>query len=187
MTHQSVGYIRVSSIDQNPDRQLCGIELDKVFMETISGSLQKRPVLESCIDYVREGDSLFVDSIDRLARNLADLQTTIKKIIDKGVILNFVKENLVFRTLNDPMANLTLHIMGAFAEFERSMIRSRQKEGIEMAKKAGKHMGRKPKITSTHKQKILDLKNNAVSIPSIAAQFGISRASVYAVLQAHRE
>ncbi len=93
MTSQNVGYIRVSSTDQNPDRQLNGMTLDRKFIDMISGSKLKRPHLDACIEYVRTGDILFIDSIDRLARNLRDLQEIVKIIVAKGVTVKFVKEN----------------------------------------------------------------------------------------------
>jgi DNA invertase Pin-like site-specific DNA recombinase len=133
MKHHVVGYIRVSSEGQNTDRQLDGKELDKEFIEVMSGkSANNREKLREAMDYVREGDTFAVHSIDRLARNLRDLQEIIHELLKKGVSVCFVKEKLFFTANADPMATLMLQMMGAFAEFERSMILSRQKEGIEI-------------------------------------------------------
>jgi len=128
MAHQVVGYIRVSSQGQNTARQLAGIKLDKEFVDTMSGSTKDRKSLIECMEYVREGDLLVVDSIDRLARNFLDLQEIVNSLIQKGVSVKFIKENLTFNSSKDPMANLTLQIMGSFAEFERTMIKARQRE-----------------------------------------------------------
>jgi len=183
MTHQVVGYVRVSSVSQNVARQLVDIKLDKEFVDTMTGSTKDRKNLIACMDYVREGDLLVIDSIDRLARNLRDLQEIINSLINKGVSVKFIKENLTFNSSKDPMANLTLQIMGAFAEFERTMIKARQREGIDAAKKAGKHLGRPavttPKLTAEAK----DLKCKGTSIRQIAFKLNVSRATIYKMLE----
>jgi len=183
MSHQNIGYIRVSSTDQNADRQLVDIPLNQTFIDQMTGSVKDRPKLNECINYIRQGDTLYVHSIDRLARNLLDLQGIIKTIIQKGVILKFVKENLVFTSLDDPMANLTLQIMGAFAEFERTMIRTRQREGIDAAKKAGKHLGRKSKVDNKFRKVVKEKIESCQSIRSIAKEMAVSRATIYKVIE----
>jgi DNA invertase Pin-like site-specific DNA recombinase len=183
MAHQNIGYIRVSSADQNADRQLVDLQLNKTFTDQITGSIKDRPKLNECIDYIRHGDTLYVHSIDRLARNLLDLQEIIQTIIQKGVILKFVKENLVFTSINDPMATLTLQIMGAFAEFERTMIRTRQREGINAAKKAGKHLGRPHKIDNKFRKIVKEKLENCQSIRSIAKDMSVSRATIYKAIE----
>lgn len=180
---QNIGYIRVSSIDQNPYRQLQGLELAKTFTDFVSGSSLIRPQLQSCIEYIREGDILYVDSIDRLARNLRDLKELIRTITAKGVEVRFVKEGLRFSNADDPIANLTLHIMGSFAEFERNMIRARQKEGIALAIKAGKKMGRPALLGEKHKKQAKELKAQGMSIRKIAFTMGVSRGSIYKLLE----
>lgn len=182
MSHQVVGYIRVSSQGQNTARQLVGIELDKKFTDIITGSTKERTNLQECIDYVREGDTLVVDSIDRLARNVIHLQEIVSQLIDKGVSVRFIKENLTFAKSNDPIALLTLQIMGSFAEFERNMIRTRQREGIEAAKKAGKHLGRPVVLNGKHAKKAKELKEQGMSIRKIAMTMGVSRGSIYKLL-----
>ena len=181
MSHQVVGYIRVSSTGQNIARQLVDIQLDKEFVDTITGSTMDRKNLIACMEYVREGDTLVVDSIDRLARNLLDLQEIINSLIKKGVSVKFIKENLTFNSSKDPMANLTLQIMGAFAEFERNMIRSRQREGIDAAKKAGKHLGRPRKIDNKFRKVVKEKLESCQSIRSIAKDMNVSRATIYKV------
>lgn len=182
MTHQIVGYIRVSSQGQNTTRQLAGIKLDKEFVDIMTGSTIARQNLIACMEYVRQGDMLVVDSIDRLARNLRNLQEIIDSLIKKGVSVKFIKENLTFNATKDPMATLTLQIMGAFAEFERTMIKSRQREGIDAAKKAGKHLGRPPKTTTKLVAQAKDLKDNGLSIRQIAFRLDVSRATIYKML-----
>lgn len=182
MTHQVVGYIRVSSQGQNTARQLVGIKLDKEFVDMVTGSNKDREGLNQCIAYVREGDQLVVDSIDRLARNLQDLQELVKTLVNKGVSVRFIKENLTFTGKEDALANLMLQMMGAFAEFERTMIRSRQREGINAAKKAGKHLGRKPKVDNKFRKVVKDKRESCQSIRSIAIEMGVSRATIYKAL-----
>jgi len=138
-----VGYIRVSSVDQNTARQLDGIELDKIFEEKLSGkNITDRPELQTCLNFLREGDFLLVHSIDRLARNQRDLQNIVGDLVAKGVSIKFITENLEFGNKDNPMGNLMLQMMGAFAEFERTMIKSRQREGIRKAKERGQQFGR---------------------------------------------
>lgn len=184
MSHQTIGYKRVSSEDQNTARQLHGIKLDKEFVDIMSGSIKERKGLNECIEYVREGDTLLIDSIDRLARNLHDLQEVIRKLINKGVSVQFIQERLNFTATEDPMAMLTLQMMGAFAEFERKIIKSRQREGIDAAKKAGKHMGRPSMLTKKMSDDAAVLKEQGVSIRQIAFRLKVSRASVYKMLLA---
>lgn len=175
-----IGYRRVSTVEQNLDRQDLG-EVDKVFEEKISGaSLKNRPALQQLIDFAREGDEVLVWSIDRIARDLRDLQWIIQKLIDKNVAIKFLSENLVFTSENnDPFAKLQLHLMGSFAEFERSIILKRQAEGIQKAKARGAYKGRKPTIDPG---KIMKLHQEGLGTTKIAKQLHISRASVYRAL-----
>lgn len=137
MHGQRIGYIRVSTLDQNPDRQLEGVQVSKVFIDKASGKDTQRPQLEALLSYVREGDILVVHSMDRLARNLDDLRRMVQQLTGRGVRIEFVKESLAFTGEDSPMANLLLSVMGAFAEFERALIRERQREGISLAKQRG--------------------------------------------------
>lgn len=177
-----IGYRRVSTHEQNLDRQDLG-QLDKVFEEKISGSSAKqRPELQAMIDFAREGDEIIVWSIDRMARDLRDLQSIIQILLEKQVSITFITENLSFTaSSHDPFAKLQLHLMGAFAEFERSIIRKRQAEGIAKAKARGVYKGRKPTIDV---QQILDLKGQGLGPSQIAQELGISRVSVYRALKA---
>src|SRR6476661_784034 len=143
-----VGYQRVSTVDQNTDRQLDAVELDKVFSDRASCKDTQRPQLAACLDYIREGDTLVVHSMDRLARNLEDLRRIVRELTGQGVKVEFVKENLTFAGDDSPMNTLLLSMLGAVAEFERSMILERQREGIALAKAAGKYRGRKASLSS---------------------------------------
>jgi len=175
-----VGYRRVSSASQSLDRQeLDGC--DKVFEEKITGAKRDRPELNRMLDYIREGDEVHVHSIDRLARDLRDLQSIIEHINEKDATITFLKERLTFKpsAQADPFAKLQLHLMGAFAEFERSIIRERQREGIARAKERGVYAGRK---TSIDVEKVKSLHASGVGASEIARQLRIGRASVYRLI-----
>lgn len=154
MSGKVVGYIRVSSITQNEDRQLEGIKLDRVFKDKVSGKTVNRPALDELLNYVRDGDTVLVHSMDRLARNLDDLRKLVNMLTQKQVKIKFLKESLEFTGVDSPMSNLLLSVMGAFAEFERSLIRERQMEGIALAKKRGAYKGRK-KVLSDEQVELL--------------------------------
>lgn len=174
-----IGYKRVSTLEQNLDRQDFQ-DVDKIFEEKTSGSTSNRPVLEEMIEFVREGDQIFVWSIDRLARNLRDLQDIIKQLNDKNVTISFLSENLTFSSdQEDPFSKLQLHLMGAFSEFERNLLKRRQREGIEKAKLRGVYKGRKK---NTDYEQIKDLKKQGLGASEIARKAGVSRVTVYRVL-----
>lgn len=178
---KQIGYVRVSSVDQDPARQLENVTLDKVFIDKQSGAKKDRPNLQACIEYLRDDDVLHVHSIDRLARNLGDLQSIVSDLTERGITIRFVKENMTFSasTANDPMQILMFQMLGAFAQFERSLIRERQREGIAIAKAAGKHLGRAPKLTG-EQIKILHQELAAgTSVASLAEKFGVSRQTIY--------
>jgi DNA invertase Pin-like site-specific DNA recombinase len=137
MKGKRVGYIRVSSVDQNTVRQLEGVRLDRVFTDKASGKDTKRPQLEAMLEFVREGDAVLVHSMDRLARNLDDLRKLVVGLTKRNIRVEFVKESLTFTGEDSPMATLLLNVMGSFAQFERELIKERQREGIAIAKKNG--------------------------------------------------
>jgi DNA invertase Pin-like site-specific DNA recombinase len=181
---QVVGYKRVSSVDQNEARQLEGIDLDKVYTDKASGKDTKRPQLERALEFLREGDVLVVHSMDRLARNLDDLRAIVMKLTKRGVSVQFTKESLTFTGEDSPMANLLLSVMGAFAEFERSLIRERQREGIALAKKNGVYKGRKPSLSPERAADMRKRAENGENKAALAREFGISRAALYVYLAA---
>lgn len=183
MKGQQVGYIRVSSILQNTDRQLAGIELDEVFTEKVSAKDAKRPQLNACIKHLRKGDTLHVHSIDRLARNLSDLEGIVKELNDKGVVVHFHKENLIFKGGDDPMQTLMLQMMGAVAQFERSLINERRREGMAVAKAQGKHIGRPRTITDGTIKEMIDAVEAGEAKSHVAQRYGISRTKLYSILK----
>ena len=182
MNGQKVGYIRVSTVDQNTDRQLHGIELDRMYEDKCSGKDTNRPALTECLSYLREGDTLVVHSIDRLARSLRDLLNIVQDLLARKVSIKFVKENMDFNG-DKPNAtqDLYLNILGAVAEFERQMIRERQKEGILLARQRNAYdkCGRKPSLTP---KQIDDIKSRLAlgeGVTSLAKEYGVSRQTIY--------
>jgi DNA invertase Pin-like site-specific DNA recombinase len=183
MTGQRVGYIRVSTLDQQSARQLEGLQLDRTFVDHASGKDAKRPQLEELLNFVRTGDTVIVHSMDRLARNLDDLRRIVQALTNKGVRIEFVKENLTFTGEDSPMASLMLSVMGAFAEFERSLIKERQREGIALARKRGAYRGRKKSLSP---QEVAELRQRVaagISKAQVAREAGISRQTLYQYLQ----
>jgi DNA invertase Pin-like site-specific DNA recombinase len=183
---QRIGYLRVSSFDQNPERQLEQVQVARIFTDKASGKDIHRPQLESLLAFVRQGDTVVVHSMDRLARNLDDLRRVVQGLTKRGVRIEFLKEHLVFTGEDSPMANLMLSVMGAFAEFERALIRERQREGIELAKQRGTYRGRK---RSLDQGQIAEMKRRieaGEAKAKVTRDFGISRETVYQYLRAAR-
>ena len=176
---KKIGYIRVSTVDQNPERQLEGIELDKRYVDYASGRTVHRPKLKELVNYVREDDILYVHSIDRLARNLRDLKLLVDGFVANGVRVIFVKQQLEFSSDNSPISNLMLSLLGAIAEFEWEMLRERQLEGIALAKAAGKYVGRKKSLDSKKIELLRSALTTRQSKSSIARDLGISRKTLY--------
>jgi DNA invertase Pin-like site-specific DNA recombinase len=178
-----IGYIRVSTPEQNPDRQLEDIPLDKKFIEFASARDRERPQLKNLIDYVREDDLVIVHSMDRLARNLRDLRAIVDELISMKVSVQFMKENLTFSGSENAMSTLMLSLMGAFAEFEYAFIRERQREGIAIAKKSGRYLGGKKKLNSEKVSYLKEqLANTRISKTELAKNLGISRFTLYKYL-----
>ncbi|HDZ45493.1 MAG TPA: recombinase family protein [Halomonas sp.] len=189
MSGKHVGYIRVSSVCQNSDRQLDGVRLDKVFEEKVSGrNAGSREVLNLCLDYLREHDALHVHSIDRLARNMSDLLSIVDDLVKRDVTVKFHSEGLTFAPqTDDPMASLMLHMLGAFAEFERSLIGQRRKEGLEAARKRGKQIGRRKSLSDEDLCEIAQKLSKGVSKSDLAKEYGVSRTTLYAALNKSQE
>ncbi|WP_154224412.1 recombinase family protein [Marinicella rhabdoformis] len=183
MKGQKLGYIRVSTLDQNTERQLEGINLDRKFTDKASGKDTNRNQLEELLLFARTGDIIIIHSMDRLARNLNDLLRVVQLLTDKGVCVQFVKENLSFDGEDSPMSKLMLSIMGAFAEFERSLIRERQREGIALAKKRGVYKGRKKALSDDDISLLASRANDGENKSQLAKEFGISRETVYQYLR----
>ena len=178
-----VGYIRVSTLDQNTERQLEAIKLDKTFTDKASGKDVHRPRLKAALDFLREGDTLVVHSMDRLARNVEDMLRMVRELTSEGIAVEFVKERLTFRGKDAPMDTLMLTMLSAFAAFERSLIRERQREGIAIAKAKGVYKGRKRSLTTEQVKQIRSLVVKGTQKATIARDFGISRETLYQYLR----
>ena len=183
MPGQRLGYIRVSSFDQNPERQLEQVSLDRVFTDQASGKDVHRPQLAALLDFVRDGDTVVVHSMDRLARNLDDLRRLVKTLTGKGIQIEFVREQLTFTGEDSPTAHLLLSVMGAFAEFERALMRERQQEGIALAKKRGVYKGRKPALQPDQVAELRQKAQAGAKKARLAREYGISRETVYQYLR----
>jgi DNA invertase Pin-like site-specific DNA recombinase len=171
----NVGYMRVSTVDQNTARQLDGVRLDKVFTDKCSGKDVDRPQLQAMLEYVREGDTVHVHSIDRLARSLEDLLRLVRGFNDNGIGVHFHKENLRFTGDANPMQELMLSLLGSVAQFERSMILERQREGIAKAKQEGVYKGRAKKVDD---QMIRNAIADGLSYRAAAASLNVSLSTV---------
>jgi DNA invertase Pin-like site-specific DNA recombinase len=181
---QQVGYTRVSSQDQSPVRQLDGVPVDRTFTDSASGRSTTRPQLEAMLAFVRDGDTVVVHSMDRLARNLDDLRALVRTLTGRGVRVQFVKEQLTFTGEDTAMATLLLSVMGAFAEFERSLIRERQREGIALARKRGAYRGRPRALNAEQATQLRQRVAEGTPKAMLAREYGISRETVYQYLRA---
>jgi DNA invertase Pin-like site-specific DNA recombinase len=185
MTGQRIGYKRVSTVDQNTGRQLDGVAVGKVFEDKASGKDTARPQLQAALEFCREGDTLVIHSMDRLARNLSDLLSLVKGLTDRGVAVEFVKEKQTFTGDDSPMSIMMLGLLGTVAQFERALILERQREGIALAKAGGRYKGRKRTLS---KAQVTELCTRAasgeVSKVALAGEFGISRETLYQYLKA---
>jgi DNA invertase Pin-like site-specific DNA recombinase len=180
---QRIGYVRVSTMDQNEKRQLEGQVLDRIFTDKASGRDTARPQLAELPRFARDGDTVLVHSMDRFARNLDDLRALVQGLTRRGVRVEFLKENLTFTGEDSPMANLMLSVMGAFAGFERSLIRDRQGEGIALAKQRGAYKGRKKTLSPERAAEMFKRADTGVPKVILARDYGISRETVYQYLR----
>jgi DNA invertase Pin-like site-specific DNA recombinase len=181
MTSQRIGYIRVSSLDQNAERQLDGIRLDKVFTDKASGKDINRPQLQAALNHIRAGDVLVVHSMDRLARNVEDMLRLVREMNDRGVSVEFIKENMSFTaSSDDPRSILMFTMLSAFAQFEHSLIKERQREGIALAKAKGTvYKGRKPALNAERVAQLREQAAAGANKTKLAKEFGISRETLY--------
>lgn len=186
MKNQKIGYIRVSSHTQNTARQLDGVELDKTFMDSVSGKDKERPQFQAMLEYAREGDTIHVHSMDRLARNTADLINTVRTLTGQGISVCFTKENLTFTGDDSPMSKLMLAVMGGVCEFEREIILERQREGVALAKARGVYKGRKRALSEEQEKAIaLEYTEKKTNIAQLARDYNVSRNTIYKALRSY--
>lgn len=177
----NIGYIRVSSLDQNTDRQHAafnndGINLDKIFEEKISGKDRQRPQLKAMLEYAREGDTVYVESYSRLARNTRDLLNLIHELEHKGVAVVSLKEKFDTTTAE---GRLMLTFMQGIAQFERDLIKERQAEGIALAKAAGKFKKPKKQKPDNWEELYAKYMRREMTAVNLAKYCKISRALLY--------
>ncbi len=175
MNGQRIGYVWVSSLDQNPDRQLEQTPVDRTFTDKASGKDVARPQLDALLRFAREGDTVVVHSMDRLVRNLDDLRRLVRSLTARGVRVEFVKEGLTFTGEDAPMATLLLSVMGAFAEFERALIRERQR---------GVYRGRRKALDAAQRAELRARVAAGEGKAAVARAYGISRETLYQYLRA---
>lgn len=174
-------YKRVSTIDQNTDRQLINIPCDREYEDKLSGKNTNRPQLQAMLDNLRPGDIVNVHSMDRLARNVKDLLSLIEIILEKKATINFLKENLTFSSneATNAFQTLMLTMLGAINEFERNIILERQKEGIAIAKAKGKYKGTNKLLTDIEISEIKRLSAEGVKPKALTERYGVSRQTIY--------
>lgn len=182
MTGKKIGYIRVSTPEQNPERQLDSIELHKKFIDYCSGSHRDRPELKKMLDYCREEDIIYVHSMDRLGRNAKELLELVNELVNQGIEIRFLKENLVINGDESTMSRMILTIWAHIAEMEYQSMRERQREGIDKARKAGKYKQSKraPKYRVEQiRHQLSTVKNRS----ELARELGVSRFTLYKYLR----
>lgn len=177
----NLAYVRVSTVEQNEARQVEALKehnIDKWYTDKASAKDTNRPMLEKLLEFAREGDKIFIHSIDRLARNTLDLLSIVEGLADKGVELISLKDNIDF---NSDTGKFMLTILGAVAELERKILRERQKEGVLIAKKEGKFKGRQPKKLNEKKfSDLLEQVNSSyITKVEMAEKLEISRSTLY--------
>lgn len=185
MGGQVVGYIRVSSAEQNIARQEESVGLvDRTFIDRASGKDRaERPQLKELLAWVRDGDHVRVSSMDRLARSVVDLHQVVDEITAKGASIEFIREGLTFgQGPQDPTSRLLLAVMGAVAAFERDIIRERQAEGISLAKKRGTYKGRARRLTPAQVDEARHQIDRGVPKAVVARDLGCSRQTLYTAI-----
>lgn len=183
MEARRLGYKRVSSVDQHPDRQLVGTATNQIFTDYASAKDAHRPELQALLQTARAGDTIVAHSIDRLARNLEDLRRIVNDCTARGIRVQFLQEGLIFAGDDSALAHLLLSIMGAFAEFERSLIRERQREGVALAKERGAYAGGARKLSPALIDELRGLAADGTPRAQLARRYRISRQTIYRYLQ----
>jgi DNA invertase Pin-like site-specific DNA recombinase len=184
-----IGYIRVSTAEQNTARQEAALSeygCQKLFIDKMSGKERYRPQLEAMLNYIREGDAVVVESISRLARSTRDLLDIVDKLKDKGVAFISLKESIDTTT---PQGKFVMTIFAALSELERENIRQRQAEGIAIAKEQGKYKGRRPKkVDQTELEMLIDRwQRGEIKQSYICKKLGISRSTLSRKIKSTRK
>jgi DNA invertase Pin-like site-specific DNA recombinase len=175
-----IGYARVSSFGQSLDVQLSKLEdCDRVFQEKKSARTDQREQLSLCLDYVRDGDTLVITKLDRLARSTRDLLNIVKRLEDKKVELNVLDQQIDTSTAS---GKLLLNMLAVIAEFENDLRKDRQMQGINLAKSKGIKFGRKKALNAEEIQSLKASRNQGVTISEMMNVFQISKASIYRYL-----
>ena len=187
MPGQVIAHVRVSRLDQNPERQLTAIrtalgsEPDRWFTDRASGGSTDRQALAAMLAHVRDQDTVVVASMDRLARSVVDLDRLVSELTNSGVEVRFLKEGLTFRSAEraDPLAVFQLQVMGAFAQLERALIRDRQREGIAAAKARGVYRGRVRRLSPDQVSAAREEVASGVPKAVVARRLGVARQTLY--------
>lgn len=175
-----VGYARVSSVGQSLDVQLDKLkDCDKIFKEKRTGTSNKRPRLKACLEYVREGDTLVVSRLDRLARSTLHLCQLAEQLQEKQVNLKVIDQSI---DTGDATGRLLFNMLGAIAQFETEIRAERQMDGIRNAKANGIHLGRKKTLTDKERVELQRKRQNGVLIKTLMEEYNLSKASVYRYL-----
>lgn len=180
-----IGYVRCSTVDQNPDRQkeiLKKSGCDKVFVDMMSGKDTNRPGLQAMLEYIREGDEVYVESISRLARSTKDLLSIVDELNKKNVQFISQKESIDTAT---PQGKFMLTVFGAMAELERDQIRQRQSEGIAIAKAKGKYKGKQKKNYDHYlfEQLYKDWRNGVITQKYMCKRLDVSRSTLARIIR----
>ena len=176
----TVGYARVSSVGQSLEVQLDKLkDCDKVFKEKKTGTSSKRPQLQACLDYLREGDTLVVSRLDRLARSTLHLCQVADQLQEKGVNLKVIDQSI---DTSDATGRLLFNMLGAIAQFETEIRAERQMDGIRNAKARGVHLGRRKHLTENEQVELQLRRQDGTPIQTLMEEYSLSKASVYRYL-----
>lgn len=182
-----IAYIRVSTIEQNEQRQIEAMkryDIEKWFIEKVSGKDTNRPKLKEMLNFAREGDTIHIHDFSRLARSTKDLLSIVELLNEKGITLISNKENIDTST---PTGKLMLTMIGAINEFERTNLLERQREGIAIAKREGKYKGRKAVSIPDFENYYKKYRNREINKSELAKELNISRPTLDKLIKAYRE
>ena len=182
MTTHRIGYGRISTSDQNASSQedaLKGAKVDRLYVDTFTGTKASRPELDKALGHLREGDVLVITRLDRLGRSTKDLLTIVGDLEAKGVQLEVLEQSI---DTSSAEGRLFFVMVAAFAEFERDIMRSRTMDGLAAARARGRLGGRKPKLSEKQVAEVTRLYNEQRPVQEIAELFGVSRPTIYRVM-----